>query len=117
MRGNYYVTERLRTEAEKIFETKEDFIKTLFYILYLRSKKITVRLEQLQPVKDSEIYSNYKKNLCLSEKVKFSFLPDLKFMPRECVNLIKDNPEIFHSYYHYNFKNLDKILTLYTTHH
>ena len=94
------------------FETIEDFRNTLLLKTYLESKKICVELNQLTPIKNSEIYSEYKKQLRLFYKKRCTFHLSLNDMPKECVRLIKNNPSIFYFYYLYNFKDLNKILKL-----
>jgi len=92
------------------FETIEDFRKTLYLKAYLESKKISVQLNQLTPIKNSEIYFEYKKNLCLFYKKRCTFHISLNDMPKECIRLIKNNPRIFYFYYLYKLKDLNKIL-------
>ena len=49
MRGNFYVTERLRREAEKQFATREDFLRdlSLELVMYENDKSCIPRLSQL----------------------------------------------------------------------
>ncbi|MFC1658036.1 B12-binding domain-containing radical SAM protein [Candidatus Omnitrophota bacterium] len=92
------------------FETLNDFRETLFFKKYLNLNKLVVQLHQLNPVKNSEIYSKYKGKLCLFPKKDSSFHVNLEHMPKECIKLIRDNPEIFSFYYLYKFVNLNEIL-------
>jgi len=94
------------------FETIKDFKETLLFKKYLELKKIHVQLHQLNPIKNSDIYFKYKRNLFLFEKKRSSFHLNLNRMPRECIKLIKNNPDIFYFYYFYNFKDLNIILKL-----
>lgn len=94
------------------FETVNDFKETLFFYKYLKFKKIGVQLHQLDPIKNSEIYFKYKKKLCLFRKKHSSFHINLKHMPRDCMRLIKNNPDLFCLYYRYNFESLNEILKL-----
>lgn len=94
------------------FETIEDFRKTLYLKAYLESQKIETQLNQLTPIKNSELYLEYKKNLNLFYKKRSTFHLSLDDIPKECTRLIKNNPDIFYFYYLYNFKDLNKILKL-----
>ena len=49
MRGNYYVTERLRKEAEKSHKTKESFLKDLGMEIYVseNDRSAASRLSQM----------------------------------------------------------------------
>lgn len=94
------------------FEKPKDFIETKFSLIYLRSKGIYTQLHALYPVKNSELYLKHKNNLFLSNKVKSTSHIKLNDMPRECIKLVKNNPEIFYFYYFYNFKELNDILKI-----
>ncbi|HTZ11576.1 MAG TPA: radical SAM protein [Candidatus Margulisiibacteriota bacterium] len=92
------------------FEKPLDFYYTKMAYLYLQAKGINVQLHPLNPVKNSEIYLKYKKDLFQSKEVPSSYWPTFDLMPKTCVKLIKTYPEIFYYYYCYNFEHLHKIL-------
>jgi radical SAM superfamily enzyme YgiQ (UPF0313 family) len=96
------------------FEKPEDFVQTKLFLRYLISKKIETQLFALCPVKHSEVYREYRKDLVLSEDILSICNCRIRFdnMPRECIKLIKDNPDIFYYYYSYDFKDADKIIEM-----
>jgi len=94
------------------FEKPRDFIDTVICAKYLQSKGIIVQLCSLTPAKNSEIYLKYKNNLVTSKKIDSTSYSKLTYMPKECIELIKNYPEIFYFYYFYNFKELNEILKI-----
>jgi anaerobic magnesium-protoporphyrin IX monomethyl ester cyclase len=90
------------------FETIDDFRQTLFFMAYLKSHNIQVQLHQLTPIKNSEIYIKYRKNLRLFYNRRGTFHPSLDAMPHDCIKLIKDNPAVFYYYYVYDFPDLKR---------
>lgn len=90
------------------FETYNDFMETLCLIGYLGKRKIRCRLSPLSPVKNSEIYLQYKNKLKFSTKA-LCVIRNLSIFPKECIELIKSEPEIFCDYYYYDSLELPKI--------
>jgi len=91
------------------FEDLKDFDETIFWIKYLRSKRIIVGLQPLIPTRNTEIYADFSKKLFLSAKVVSLSHIRINTMSKKCIKLIKDNPEIFFYYYFYNFPGFNKI--------
>lgn len=87
------------------FETQKDFIDTFMVKTYLESKGISTQLHSLTPIKNSEIYIKYRKNLYLFRDLPNTSHEKLDSMPKECVRLIEDNPDIFYFYYSYKVKD------------
>ncbi len=94
------------------FEKPKDFIETKLFLIYLQLKGISIQLHSLCPVKNSEIFLKYKKNLFLSNKIKSTCHVKLNEMPGECIKLVKSNPDIFYYYYFHHFKELNEILKI-----
>ena len=90
------------------FETLKDFMDTYFYMTYFRHKDIDVQLHPLMPVKNSEIYRRYKKNLRFREDEQshclFGRFADK--LPAECLKLIKSEPRVFYDHAYYRSKEL-----------
>lgn len=96
------------------FETLNDFIDTLTALRYLQFKEINTQLHPLVPVKNSEIYLTYGDSLRFSEKEPCDYLSGqpVGFMPKECIELVKNNFRVFYDYGYYNSDELDKINNL-----
>ena len=93
------------------FETLADFKETVFAIRYLQMKGITTQLHPLVPVRNSRIYSEYSKQLLVTENEPLDYLlsESLTFLPKECIDLVKSNPDVFYDYGHYIPSELDLI--------
>jgi len=93
------------------FETEKDFRKTLVIRNALLQEGFRVPLFPLAPVKNTPLYMKYKKILKFSPRMRISY--NLEIRHNEVNKVIKENPEIFASFYHYEFKQLKKIIHLY----
>jgi anaerobic magnesium-protoporphyrin IX monomethyl ester cyclase len=91
------------------FEQTADFYHTKTFIWYLRAKGIKADLHALTPVKGSEIYRTYKKDLFLSKGINSTSRPALNAVPGACMGMIKKHPDIFYHYYTYDFARLREI--------
>jgi len=94
------------------FETKKDFLLTLEKVRYLLGRDILTTLIPLSPVRNSAMYLEYKNRMKFSQDVPSCYL-DKKKLPRECVELIKKYPQIFYSFYHYDFRGIKSLVKLY----
>lgn len=105
-----------KTEAAFIFrypfEKYRDFIDTISVIQYLRINNIHCELYPLSPVIDSKIYRRYKGKLRFADHAPCLYR-DLDILPKECISLVRANPEIFYDRYYYSSKDLPHIMKIY----
>lgn len=94
------------------FETKEELIDTLSVKAYLELNGIITQLHMLNPVKGSLIFKQYKKNLRLYPDLPSTFHVTAKLLPKKCLRLVEDNPDIFYAYYMFDFKGIKERIRL-----
>lgn len=94
------------------FETREEFIDTLAVKAYLELNGIRTQLHILNPVKGSLIFKQYKKNLRFFSDLPSTFHVTPRDLPKRCLRLVEDNPDIFYSYYTFYFKGIKEKIKL-----
>lgn len=94
------------------FETKEEFIDTLTLKAYLELNGIITQLHMMNPVKGSLIFEQYKKNLRLYPDLPSTFHEVPGKLPKKCLRLVRNNPEIFYTFYLFDFKDIKERISL-----
>lgn len=94
------------------FETREELIDTLSVKAYLELNGIITQLHMMNPVKGSLIFKQYKKNLCLYPDLASTFHVAPRLLPKKCLRLVENNPDIFYTYYMFGFKGIKEKIKL-----
>jgi hypothetical protein len=88
------------------FETRKEFIDTLTLKAYLEFNGIITQLHLMNPVKGSFLFKQYKKNLRLYPGLPSTFHEAPGKLPRNCLKLVRNNPDIFYNFYSFGFKSI-----------
>ncbi|MBU7012333.1 MAG: B12-binding domain-containing radical SAM protein [Theionarchaea archaeon] len=93
------------------YESTVDFLKTWKLINTLSTQGIEILLNLLQPLPNSAIYTAYKDRLWFSLNVLKKYF-QLPFVDDNAINLVKQHPYIFPSFYHYRSRYLESNLRI-----
>ena len=92
------------------YETKEDFLDTLYHATTLSAQKIDIHFSLLCPLPGTALFSQYDKNLRFSESMISQLsAPQVKSEHeniRPVQDIVEKYPDIFPTFYHYDSPDL-----------
>ena len=92
------------------YETKEEFLDTLYYAIYLSALKIDIHFSLLCPLPGTALFDKYGKDLRFAESmISQMSAPQVKSEHeniKPVMDIVRKYPDIFPTFYHYNSPEL-----------
>ncbi len=92
------------------YESKEEFLETLYHAIFLAAQKIDIHFSLLCPLPGTALFQEYGDELCFDESLisqmtmPFGSAREKAILP--VLDIVRKYPDIFPTFYHYNSPDL-----------